>query len=374
MARELLDLPTEFTWATDAGRTLSPSGTTPPLDPLVGHEDNQRFNPRVANYIHNLQGSWNKRFLIKYLGDFQDFTAFGGSTCQGVAKISTTERWIAVSGINSYYSHDGRNWIAGGAHGSASLNRNCSVNTTNRVIFADNSSLYYTLFGTTWSTAGSGAAHLANIRNNDFFLAARSNILEIWATGISGGSASPTTASWSPAVISGIAGDTANNWVLIDAAGNCHVSTDAADNWTQSGQGPIDAIASFVPRDVDYENGTIVCVGEDATTTQIAYSHDNGATWAAADMYPIRPSGVGVPLRSVRALGRGLWIAAGETQTRYNPMIWFSVDDGETWQNSSLNAISSDDLYQIWCDGTKILISGYVGKIAMTAPLAGLFT
>lgn len=372
MAQKLLDVPDRLIWATNANRILAPSALTPPIDPAQGHDYDRRPHPRMMNYIHNLQGSWDDSFLKNYLANMQGYTAFGGSTCTAAGRNDATGRWIAAVGAATYYSYDGRTWIVGTAHGSAGLNR-CVINTTSDgLIFADYSNLYYSTDGITWNTAGTGADKLANIDVGNFFLAVTvgSTSLEIWASGIAGGAAAPTSVSWTLG-ISAIAGDTANNWVIIDQPADCHLSTDAADNWTQSGEGPSDVFGGTpVVRDVDYKDGTIVAVGDNGSNAQIAYSQDSGATWALGDMHPVQPLASGVPLWSVKALGNKLWVAAGEIQTYYDPMIWYSIDDGENWQYAHLSKASSDDMNLIWCDGTRIMVVGDNGEIAMTPPIA----
>lgn len=371
-----LNIPVDFSWATSANRTITPA--TAGIVPATGWDFTQKPPARLMNYIHNLQGEWGDSNVIRAVANvssmLKDWVGGGANTVNNILfnGAAAYRRWVVTEPATNatHVSFDGFTWVAAGAMGAAPVT-NCSIVTdTDGFIVGSAANLYWSDDAAVWTAAGGvGADYVSNIGTSDFFLVSKGATLQRWLTGIAGGATAPSSTSWAASNISGIGGDTSSIWALVDAAGNCHRSTDAGDNWAQTAQGPVDAIATFVPVDLDYEDSTIVSVGATgAAVPQIGYSLDNGATWSAATLGGGGYS-TGV-FTSVKALGNDRWVAVGANLSRSGATTdyFYSVDDGMTWQPGMYRpgSTATTALYHVWCNGGRIAAAGDSGSLLFT--------
>jgi len=368
MARKLLDIPDRFTWATNASRTITPAQASG-IVIADGWDFSDRPPARLMNYFHSLQYQWADKQIIQLLANPTFDATFHGTAVATIAKNDNNGLWIRSSATTgaTATSYDGWVWSAGAGLAGTPV-YNCCVNTaTDGIVIGVGAGIEYSADAAVWSTAGVGlTVAMANVQTSDLFLRIRtSTIMERWLTGATGGATLPSVTSWGATGLKTVAGDTASNWVTIDANGNCHLSTDGGDNWAQSGQGPVDAIASFIAVDCDYEDGTIVVVGEDGSVPQIARSTDDGANWSTVSFTPQTPTGGTTQWNAVRALGNDIWLAVGELGTGVNGAVdyWYSIDDGATWSIARVrwDGTINTNFRTIWCDGNQFVSSGVGG-------------
>jgi len=383
MAQTLLNLPVDFSWATNTGKTITPAAAS--VTPADGWDFSERPPARLMNYIHNIQGSLGQNVIVHAIANISStLKDWVGGGANGVNNIlyngaAAHRRWVVTEPATNatHVSFDGFTWVAAGAMGAAPV-ANCSIITdTDGFIVGSAANLYWSDDAAVWTAAGGvGADFIANVGTSDRFMVSKNATLYRWLTGIAGGATAPTTPAGGvfPGNIWGIGGDTANNWALVDVNGDCYTSTDGGDVWTQTAQGPVDAIATFVPVDLDYEDGTIVSVGATgAGVPQIGYSLDDGVTWAAATF-----GGGGYTtgvFTSVKALGNGRWVAVGSNLARAGATsdYFYSIDDGVTWYPGmyTLGSTATTTLEHVWCNGGRIAAAGGGGSLLFT-PLIGL--
>lgn len=349
--RQILQIPKLPRWATDSGRILEPDEASKD----AGWQQGARPPARHMNWLQHRGYAWHRAALAGALSQWQRL----GSALAGIVPDFVVHHPNPGSGGPGYLCGDqgtfrtslGRQWVACTAIGAVDVG-GADIDTSNILLGASDGNIYYTntVFpgGGSWSNKAAGLSAGAvfglatKYPSGDALICTGNNgSVRLKPDGIAGAGAfsSPTTPPTTSDPIRIVMWVTGSTWRCYDQSGLVFESTDDGDTWNQIGTAAVGGLTVRAGTMCPHTGAMVMGNGAGAAPASgpIYYSHDDGATWAAATMEPQQITGNGPnsgDFAAIKSVGAGAFVAVHDAADSGSAQAqnYYSVDGGRTWR------------------------------------------